>query len=365
MLFIEILCLIKIQSVGAVVRHDVSLFFLLNLSRICNSQCDILTTSLWDFFDNSHSQKDVNMVSYTSGRKKSLKIILALLIVLALSVIGILFFYLPRYLTRNVVVTPTSSEGEDITIMSTNVRCYTPTDFFKKSWLYRAELIATDIASVAPDIIGFQEVNAVHYSYLQDVMPGYASLMAYRDKTLMKEACAIFYRSDRFEEIESGHFWLSETPDVMSKDWGSAHYRICVYVCLKDRNTGKEFIVFNTHLDHKSEEARIKGIEVVLDKISELGNRPAFLIGDLNAREKSNTIKFTKANFDDAQKIAPITENTATYHNWGNESDKKLIDYILVGKGAVTVTEYHVVDNCYDGAYSSDHSSIYVKAKIN
>jgi endonuclease/exonuclease/phosphatase family metal-dependent hydrolase len=305
------------------------------------------------------------MVSYTSGRKKALKIILALLITLIVSVLVILFFYFPRYLTRNVVVTTAVSDDAELTIMSTNVRCYSPMDLFKKSWFYRAELLATDIASVAPDIIGFQEVNAVHYSYLQDVMPGYTSLLAYRDKDLVREACAIFYRSDRFEEIESGHFWLSETPDVMSKNWGSAHYRICVYVCLKDRNTGKEFIVFNTHLDHKSEEARINGIEVVLDKIAELGNRPAFLIGDLNAREKSNTIKFTKANFDDAQKIADVTENTATYHNWGNESRKKRIDYILVSKGAVTVTEYRVVDNCYDGVYSSDHSSIYVKAKIN
>ena len=324
-----------------------------------------MITSLGDFFDNSHSQKDVNMVSYTSGRKKALKIILALLITLIVSVLVILLFYLPRYLTRDVIVTPRISDGEEFTIMSTNVRCYSPTDFFKKSWFYRAELIATDIASVAPDIIGFQEMNAVHYSYLQDVMPGYASFMAYRDKKLMKEACAIFYRSDRFEEIESGMFWLSETPDVMSKDWGSAHYRICVYVCLKDRNTGKEFVVFNTHLDHKSEESRIKGIEVVLDKIAELGNRPAFLIGDLNAKENTNTIKFTKEKFDDAQKIAPITENTATYHNWDGETYKKRIDYILVSKGLVTVNEYHVIDNCYNGAYSSDHSSIYVKAKIN
>ena len=297
--------------------------------------------------------------------KMPLKIVVISVTALIVLVLGILLFYLPRYITKDVIVSPAASDGEELTIMSTNVRYYTPTDFFKKSWFYRAELIATDIASVAPDIISFQEMNAIHYNYLQDVMPGYASLMAYRDKTLMKEACAIFYRSDRFEKIESGHFWLSETPDVMSKDWGSAHYRICVYVCLKDRNTGKEFIVFNTHLDHKSEEARIKGIEVVLDKISELGNRPALLMGDFNAKENSNTIKSTKEKFDDAQKIAPVTESTATYHNWGDESYEKRIDYILLSKGDVTVNEYHVVDNYYNGAYSSDHSSIYVKAKIN
>ncbi|MBE6699247.1 MAG: endonuclease/exonuclease/phosphatase family protein [Ruminococcaceae bacterium] len=300
-----------------------------------------------------------------SNKKMSLKIALISVLVLVALILGTLFFYLPRYLTKDVIVNPTAKEGEELTIMSTNVRCYSPTDFLKKSWFYRAELIATDIASVMPDVICFQEMNAIHYAYLQDVMQGYSSLMTYRDKSLMKEGCSIFYRTDRFEEIESGHFWLSETPDVMSKDWGSAHYRICVYVCLKDLNTGKEFIVFNTHLDHKSEEARIKGIEVVLDKIAELDGRPAYLIGDLNAQENSKTIKSTHENFDDAQKIASITENTATYHNWGDSSYAKRIDYILISTGDATVSEYHVVDNCYSGVYSSDHSSIYIKTKIN
>ena len=43
-----------------------------------------------------------------------------------------------------------------------------------------------------------------------------------------------------------GFIGLSETPEKMSKDWGSEHYRICVYVVLKDKASGKEFAVFNT-----------------------------------------------------------------------------------------------------------------------
>ena len=227
-------------------------------------------------------------------------------------------------------------------------------------------MIATDIAKVAPDVIGFQEVQGVHYSYLKDVMPEYNSIVAYRDNSIIREGCAIFYRADRFEEIDSGYFWLSETPDVMSKDWGSAHYRICVYVCLRDRNTGKEFIVFNTHLDHKSEEARIKGIEVVLDKIAALDGRPAFLMGDMNALENTPTIQSTKENFDDAQKIAAVkTGASYTYNNWGAPKAGNRIDYILIGKGTATVSEYHVVDNNHNGVYSSDHCPIYIKTKIH
>lgn len=294
------------------------------------------------------------------------KIILLSLLALIIFILAILFFYLPRYLIRNVTVDLPPSEGEELTIMSTNVRCYAPDDLFKKSLFYRMELIATDVCAVMPDVICFQEMQGLHYNYLEEVMPDYTSVMAFRDNSIIREGCSIFYRTDRFEEIESGHFWLSETPEVKSKDWGSAHYRICVYVCLKDRNTGKEFIVFNTHLDHKSEEARIKGIEVVLDKIQALEGRTAFLVGDMNAAGNSKTIQSTKQSFDDAKKIATVSDgNKYTYNNWGNPGGKSLVDYILISKGTATVKEYRVLNNCYDGIYSSDHYSIYVKTKIN
>ena len=299
-------------------------------------------------------------------KKTIFKILRITLLSLLALVLVVELFYLPRYWGRRTEVVPAENTGEELTIMSANVRCYSPTDFFKKSWFYRADLLSGDIAEVAPDVIGFQEVQDLHYNYLKDVMPEYDSIVAFRDKSIIREGCAIFYRSDRFEKIEDGYFWLSETPDVQSKDWGSAHYRVCVYACLKDLNTGKEFIVFNTHLDHKSEEARIKGIEVVLDKIAELDGRPAFLMGDMNAHEDTPTIQSTTKNFDDALKIAAsVTGTDYTYNNWGEPEAGDRIDYILIGKGTATVTEYHVVDNSQGGIYSSDHCPIYIKTKIH
>lgn len=300
------------------------------------------------------------------NKKTKRKILWITLASVLVAVLIVLFFYLPKYWSRDVVVKPSENTGEELTIMSANVRYCNPFDFFKRSWFYRAELLMSDIAAVAPDIVCFQEVNTTHYKYLTDVMEGYESLVTYRDNSLMKEGCSIFYRADRFEEIERGHFWLSETPDVMSKDWGSAHYRICVYVCLKDLNTGKEFIVFNTHLDHKSEEARIKGIQVVLDKIAALDGRPAFLMGDMNALEDTKTIESTKESFDDAQKIALTATGTSyTYNNWGEPEEDDRIDYILISKGDATVIKYHVVNNSHNGIYSSDHCPIYIKTKID
>lgn len=295
---------------------------------------------------------------------KIFKNILKVLAILLALILFVLLFYVPKYLIDRRTVTPAENVGEEITIMSTNVRFYNPLDFLKKSWFYRADLIAEDVERVRPDIVGFQEATFLHYDYLKSTLSGYDSEMAYRDDFILSEGCPIFWRTDRFEKIDSGSFWLSETPEVMSKDWGSSHYRICVYVILRDKTTNKEFAVFNTHLDNVSDEARINGIKVVLDKISEFGDLPSFLFGDMNATDDSETILSTRDSFDDAKVISPITEDTRTFHGWGDPTEQDRIDYILISKGDAEVYEYHVLDNCYDGVYSSDHSSIYIKTRI-
>ncbi len=292
--------------------------------------------------------------------KKALALILAIILIY----LAVLLIHLPGYVLSERQIEPSSKADDTMTIMSTNVRYISPTDFFDRSWFYRADLIADDIESVMPDIIGFQEVTFVHYNYLKKYMVGYDSEMAYRDEFVLSEGCPIFWRTDRFEKIDSGSFWLSETPEVMSKDWGSEHYRICVYVILRDINTGKEFAVFNTHLDHTSDQARINGIGVVLDKIKQFGDLPAYLMGDLNATEDSETIISTQDSFDDSNKISPITEDTPTFHGWGEAEDPRRIDYIMISKGDAEVYEYHVVNNLHGDAYSSDHASIYIKTKL-
>ncbi len=278
--------------------------------------------------------------------------------------LGVLCFYLPNYIFDNDMVALSEREGDEIVVMSTNVRFYNPLDFFKQSWFYRADIIIDDINSVKPDIIGFQEATFLHYGYLKAAMPDYSSEMAYRDNFILSEGCPIFYRTDKYERVDSGSFWLSETPEVMSKSWDSSHYRIAVYVILKEIESGREFVVFNTHLDNESEEARINGIAVCLDKIAEFGNIPAFLMGDLNAEPDSTTIESTKENFDDAALIAESADEGATYHAWGAEPDRERIDYIMISRGDADVSEYRIVDNRHDGVYSSDHASIYIKATL-
>ncbi len=270
---------------------------------------------------------------------------------------AVIYIYYPHYQKnkREINLSDTLNTDE-INIMSYNIRCHAPDDLGHKNWFYRADLVVDTIEKAQPGIIGFQEVNSWQYDYLCETMPIYDSIITYRDNIpVYSEGCPVFYRTDLYTLVDKGSFWLSETPDVMSKDWGAACYRICSYVILKANATDKEFVVFNTHLDHVSDEARIKGIQVVLDKIKEFGSIPAVLMGDLNAEEDSETYISATENFFDVKYQTENTMTSCTFQNWGTELDRECIDYIMVSKGDFTVNEYKVITDTYDGDYTSDH----------
>ena len=91
-------------------------------------------------------------------------------------------------------------------------------------------------------------------------------------------------------------------------------------------------MVFNTHLDHVSDEARINGIAVVLDKIQQFGGYPSMIMGDFNATEDSETYKSATENFDDVKYLTENTMTGATYQNWGAALDDDCIDYLMILK---------------------------------
>lgn len=282
-----------------------------------------------------------------------------LLLAAAVALAGILFFHYPHYLKAKKPVDCEAPTDGSVRVMSCNVRCLTPFDFGKRSWFYRADLLAENLRKNAPTVIGFQEVTKWQYAYLTDVLPGFDSVITYRDKMFNSEGCPVFYRSDLYTLIDKNSFWLSETPDEMSKDWGSACYRICSYVILEEKTDGKRFVVFNTHLDHISDKARINGIHVILDKIREFGSLPAVIMGDFNAKEESETYKSATAEFLDAKYQTENTVSGATYQNWGLSLDNENIDYFMISKTGFAVEEYKVVTDTYDGVYPSDHFPIF------
>ena len=291
---------------------------------------------------------------------KTLKKILAIIGVVLLTIILgwaiLLFWHYPHYQNKKEEVSFALPEDQsELRVMSYNIRYLGPFDMGEKTWFYRADLVIDTIEKATPTIIGFQEVTCWQYDYLTETLVDFDSIITYRDEMVNSEGCPIFYRTDLYTLIDKGSFWLSETPDVMSKDWGSSHYRICSYVILKDNASGEEFVVFNAHLDHVSDEARINGIQVVLDKIDEFGGQPAILMGDLNAEEYTDTYKSATENFKDTKYETENTMVSCTFQAWGEELDDDCIDYILVSPDAFEVEAYEVIHAIYDDVYASDH----------
>lgn len=174
-----------------------------------------------------------------------------------------------------------------LTVASYNLRYANATDSARgDDWGQRYPIIAQIVQYHDFDIFGTQEC---YYPQLQDMktaLPGYDYIGVGRnDGKTEGEHSAIFYRTDKFDVMEKGDFWLSETPDVPSVGWDAVLPRICSWGHFKCKDTGFEFLFFNLHMDHIGKKARVESAFLVQDKMKELGRSkdlPAILTGDFN-----------------------------------------------------------------------------------
>ena len=90
-------------------------------------------------------------------------------------------------------------------------------------------------------------------------------------------------------------FWLSPTPEQPSRDWTTPFPRICTWCELQPvASPEKPVRVYNTHLDHISYFARVRGLREILRHIStryQQAPGPVLLMGDFNATPTSQTLR--------------------------------------------------------------------------
>ncbi|MFZ1525274.1 MAG: endonuclease/exonuclease/phosphatase family protein, partial [Saprospiraceae bacterium] len=184
------------------------------------------------------------------------------------------------------------------------------------------------------------------------------------------ESSNIYYKKDRFVLKENNTFWLSATPDTISKGWDAAYNRVCTYGLFKDKKTKKQFWIFNTHLDHIGEQARTKGIQLILSRIAALNNKnfPVIFMGDLNSEPTTERIIELKKKMNDSRDISKDKPfgPSGTFNGFKhNEPVTKLIDYIFISKSAnIAVNKYAVLSDSDNLKYPSDHLPVYVELKI-
>lgn len=179
----------------------------------------------------------------------------------------------------------------EIRVMSFNIRYGTANDG-ENHWDKRKEFLLATIQAFAPDLLGTQETLGFQRDYLATQLPDYDVLGVGRDDGKEKgEMAALYFKRDRFEKLESGHFWLSETPDIAgSKSWDAALTRMVTWVKLRDRRqpTAKPLLFFNTHFDHRGVQARLEAARLLRRRVAAASKTCRVIVtGDFNAGDDS------------------------------------------------------------------------------
>lgn len=250
--------------------------------------------------------------------------------------------------------------------MTYNIRLNVDSDG-ENSWTNRKDYFTSQIQFYEPDIFGVQEATPSQVTDISNALSQYSYVGIGREGVGKGESSNVFYKKDRFNVIQESTFWLSETPDEISKGWNAACNRVCTYALLKDIKNNKTFWVFNTHLDHMGDVARTKGIELILSRIKKLNTKeyPVIFMGDFNSEPSEERIVNLKKEMLDCRDISiqkPFGP-TGTFNGFKhNEAVTVLIDYIFISKNShFIVNKYAVLSDSKDLKYPSDHLPVYVE----
>lgn len=263
------------------------------------------------------------------------------------------------------ITTATFAQKSDpITLATYNLRYDNKNDGIN-AWPNRKENVKALIRFHEFDLFGTQEALR---NQLNDVaeLNEFAFIGAGRDDG--KEAgehSAIFYKKDRFKLLQSGNFWLSETPDKPGKGWdATCCNRICSWAKFSDSKTKKEFYFFSVHFDHQGVEARRQSGKLMVTKIKEIAkNEPVILVGDFNSTPETEQIQTIQALLSDAHTVTATPpygpEGTFNSFKFDAPMDKR-IDYIFVSK-QFDVLKYGVLTDAKEQRYPSDHQPVMIK----
>lgn len=212
-----------------------------------------------------------------------------------------------------------------------------------------------------PDTVGFQETDP---KWMKSLKAGLSDIYDYvgegRDGGNSGEYNPIFYNRSKFMLVESGTRWLSDTPGKVSKYAESSLNRIYTYALLECRSDGKRVMVINTHLDHKSADARAKQIKVLLEFAKSCGDVPIIISGDFNTDPSSGVYgTVISSGLVDSSKVAMQAQSAATFTSYGNAS--KTIDFIFVSPAHLDVAKYSVCNEMIVGDYPSDHHPVLIE----
>ncbi|UCS91799.1 endonuclease/exonuclease/phosphatase family protein [Echinicola marina] len=252
------------------------------------------------------------------------------------------------------------AQSENLTIATFNIRYDNPKDA-PNNWDNRKEIVVDLIQFHGFDVFGVQESLKHQLQYLDEQLEDFDYVGVGREDGKEKgEYSPLFYNKKKFKVLESNTFWLSTDTTQPNIGWDAALSRICTWAKLKDKKSGKQFYVFNTHFDHVGVEARQESAKLILSKIKEADKAgiPVMLTGDFNVDQENpaySLLKDSKELKDCYEAAAIRYANNGTFNSFdSSKSSDRRIDHIFVSEN-LNVKKYGILTDTYHNRYPSDH----------
>src|SRR5690554_3377285 len=275
-----------------------------------------------------------------------------------------------RVLLIVLFIIPLTLFAQQMNIVSFNIRLNTPADGIN-AWPNRIEMATGLLRFHEADIFGLQEALYGQMTDIEKALPEYSWIGVGRDDgDKGGEFSPIFYKKSAFILLNHGTFWLSETPDKPSKGWDAALNRIVTWGKFQSKVSGKQFLIFNTHFDHRGNEARKKSADLIWAKVREMThdkNLPVIITGDFNLTPETEPILMLKKNLKDSREVSvdPPYGPVGTYNGFKLDADlsSNRIDYVFV-HGNIKVLKYAAITDFKDHRFPSDHLPVFVKISL-
>lgn len=260
---------------------------------------------------------------------------------------------------------PLSPSGHLLNVASFNIRYDNPKDGIN-AWPNRRDWVRELLEYHDLHIVGVQEALAHQIEFLGQGRYAYVGI-GRDDGKKAGEFAPILYDQKRFERLKENTFWLSETPDKPSRGWDASLNRICTWVQLKDRVSGRTFYVFNTHFDHQGMTAREMSAELILKQTEAIaGQTPFFITGDFNLGPDSQPIRVLGTalrNAREASEAKPYGPSGSFNGFDFQRTPEGPIDHIFVNR-PIRVLKYAVLPDNWDHRYPSDHLPVAIRAEV-
>ncbi len=254
----------------------------------------------------------------------------------------------------------------NLKLMAYNIRC--ADDPNGHSIDERAPRVKTVITQNNPDIVGMVEITPKWAAHLEtEYQDQYRLLLHYRSEK-NPEGLAILYKTAVFQFLDEGFFWLSETPEKESIGWDASLPRICTWVKLKHKETGKTIVYYNYH-GEMADAFSAGAFQLISREMAKNSKAACFIGGDFNLFPTSlGYVSYFAAAMDEARNIVPkpATEpGTPTvpggYPNPGagdGEGDQIILDYIFHQEEKAQAVDYYVDRTRINGYFPSDHYAV-------